>query len=112
GSASAPNWTKEQAQSRAYAFLRDSKSIDLSRWKLVEAESKKLPSRTDHSFVWEEAQALNPSPPGAEAAHVRISLAVQGDEVSGYRIFIHLPEDWVRKQNESTLSNTAQTDLV
>ena len=106
------NLTKEEAQARAEAFLRDSKKIDLSQWKLVEARSEKLPSRTDHSFVWEETQPLNPSPPGAEAAHVRISLAVQGDEVSGYRIFIHLPEDWVRKQNETTLANTAQTVLV
>ena len=110
-SAPGANLTKEEAQARAEAFLHDSKKIDLSRWKLVEAQSEKLPSRTDHSFVWEEAQALNPSPPGSEAAHVRISLAVQGDEVSGYRIFIHLPEDWVRKQNQSTLANTAQTVL-
>ena len=109
--AAGANLAKEEAQTRAEAFLRDSKGIDLSRWKLVEAESKKLPARTDHSFVWEEIQALNPSPPGAEAAHVRISLAVQGDEVSGYRIFIHLPEDWVRQQNESTLANTVQTVL-
>jgi hypothetical protein len=43
---------------------------------------------------------------------VRVSLAVQGDEVSGYRIFIHLPEDWVRKQNENTLVTTAQTVLL
>jgi hypothetical protein len=106
------NLTKDEAQARAESFLRDSKKIDLNRWKLVEAQSKKLPSRTDHSFIWEETQPLNPSPPGAEAAHVRISLAVQGDEVSGYRIFIHLPEDWVRKQNESTLANTAQTVLL
>ena len=105
------NLTKEEAQNRAEAFLHDSKNIDLSQWKLVEAEPKKLPSRTDHSFVWEEAQALTPSPPAGEAAHVRMSLAVQGDEVSSYRIFVHLPEDWVRKQNESTLANTAQTDL-
>jgi hypothetical protein len=106
-----PNLTKEEAEARAETFLRDSKKIDLSQWKLVEAESKKLPSRTDHSFVWEETRSLNPSPPGAEAAHVRISLVVQGDEVSGYRVFIHLPEDWVRKQNETTLANTAQTVL-
>jgi hypothetical protein len=111
-SAAGASLTKEEAQARAEAFLRDSKQIDLTRWKIVEAQSNKLPSRTDHSFVWEEAQALNPSPPGSEAAHVRISLAVQGDEVSGYRIFIHLPEDWVRKQNESTLANTAQTVLL
>src|SRR5438445_3219663 len=106
------NLTKEEAQARAEAFLRDSKGIDLSGWKLVESQSKKLPSRTDHSFVWEEMRAFNASPPGAEAAHVRLSLVVQGDEVSGYRIFIHLPEDWVRKQNEGTLANTAQTVIL
>jgi membrane protease YdiL (CAAX protease family) len=106
------NLTKEEAQARAEAFLHDSKKIDLNRWKLVEAQSKKLPSRTDHNFIWEELQALNPSPPDAEAAHVRVSLAVQGDEVSGYRIFIHLPEDWVRNQNETTLANTAQVVLL
>ena len=105
------NLTKEEAQSRAEAFLRDSKKLDLSQWRLVEARSEKRPSRTDHTFIWEGIQPLNPSPPGAEAAHVRISLAVQGDEVSGYRIFIHLPEDWVRKQNATTLANTAQTVL-
>jgi hypothetical protein len=37
---------------------------------------------------------------------------VQGDEVSGYRIFIHVPEDWLRKQNESTLAKTAQVVLL
>ncbi|PYU20237.1 MAG: hypothetical protein DMG30_21610 [Acidobacteria bacterium] len=107
-----PNLTKEEAQARAEAFLHDSKKIDVRQWKLVEAQSKKLPSRTDHSFVWEELQAVNSSPAGDDAAHVRISLAVQGDEVSSYRIFIHLPEDWVRQQNESTLANTAQMVLL
>lgn len=105
------NLTKDEAQERAESFLRDSKKVDLSRWKVVEAESNKLPSRTDHNFVWEELDSLNPSPPGVEAAHVRISLVVQGDEVSGYRIFIHVPEDWIRKQNESTLAKTAQNIL-
>lgn len=106
------NLTKEEAQSRAEAFLRDVKKLDLNQWKIVEARSDRRPSRTDHTFVWEEMQPLNSAAPGAEAAHVRISLAVQGEEVSGYRIFIHLPEDWVRKQNETTLANTAQTVLL
>ena len=106
------NLTKEEAQARAEAFLRDSKGVDLAQWKLVEAQSNALPSRTDHAFIWEEIRPLNSSPPGIESAHVRISLAVQGDEVSGYRIFIHLPEDWVRTQNQTTLANTAQTVLL
>ena len=70
-----------------------------------------MPARTDHSFIWEELQPINPASPGAETAHVRISLLVQGDEVSGYRIFIHLPEDWVRRQNSTTLANTLQSVL-
>ncbi len=78
----------------------------------MEAQSNALPSRTDHSFTWEEIRPLNSSSQGIESAHVRIALAVQGDEVSGYRIFIHLPEDWVRRQNENTLANTAQTILL
>ena len=109
--ATGANLTEDQAQARAVDFLRESKKIDLSRWKLVEAQSNKLPARTDHSFIWEELQPINPAPPGAETAHVRISLVVQGDEVSGYRIFIHLPEDWVRRQNATTLANTLQSVL-
>lgn len=105
------NLTKEQAQGRAEDFLRDAKKIDLSQWKLVEAESKKLPSRTDHNFVWEQIQPLNAPTPGTEAAHIRISLVVQGDEVSGYRIFIHVPEEWLRRQNETTFAKTAQIVL-
>lgn len=105
------NLSDQEAQSRAEAFLREVKKIDLGRWRLVEAQSEKRPSRTDHTFVWEQTQPLNSSAAGAEAAHVRISLVVQGDEVSGYRIFIHLPEDWVRKQTETTLANTVQTVL-
>jgi hypothetical protein len=106
------NLRKEQAQARAEAFLHDAKGVDLARWKLVEAQSNALPSRTDHAFIWEETRPLNSSPPGVESAHVRISLAVQGDEISGYRTFIHLPEDWVRRQNQNTLANTAQTVLL
>ncbi len=109
--ATGANLTEDQAQARAVDFLRETKKIDLSRWKLVEANSNKLPARTDHSFIWEELPLLNPAPPGAETAHVRISLVVQGDEVSGYRIFVHLPEDWLRRQNATTLVNTLQSVL-
>lgn len=106
------NLTSDQAQARAENFLRDAKKIDLSQWKLVEAQSNKLPARTDHSFIWEKLQPINSAPPGTETAHVRISLVVQGDEVSGYRIFVHLPEDWVRRQNATTLANTMQMMLL
>jgi hypothetical protein len=35
-----------------------------------------------------------------------MDVQVQGEEASGYRVYIHLPEDWVRKQNQDTLATT------
>ena len=140
------NLTKEDALAKAAAFLRDTKKLDLTQWKLVESQSNKLPARTDHTFTWEkiaplgppvetpgsartgaasggrsQADARSPSDAGPEAnagstgnassqisagAHVRVDLQVQGDQVWGYRIFIHVPEDWSRAQTQTTLATT------
>ncbi len=101
---------KEEARARAEAFLSQSKGVDLTRWKLVEANSEKQAKRTDHVLVWEEMAPLTregSSTPPEAAAHVRIEVKVQGDEVSGYRKFVKLPEEWLRKHNEDTLARTA-----
>ena len=102
------NLSKEDAQSRAAAFLRGDKGFDLAQWKVVATQSDKRQARTDHTFTWEQIAALDPVPPGAEGAHVRAELQVQGDEVSGYRIFIHVPEEWERQQNQTTLAGMAK----
>jgi len=90
--------TKEEAQARAEAYLREEKKLDLSRWKLVEAKSDKRPARTDHTFTWEDQEAVG-------EAHVRAGVKVQGDEVSGYSVFVKIPEDWERRQKTSTLAS-------
>ncbi len=98
--------TKEQAQARAEAYLREERKLDLAQWKLVEAKSEETPAhtRTDHTFTWEELEPIGqPRASGKEAAHVRIELKVQGDEVSGYRIFVKIPEEWQRRQSEQTV---------
>ena len=61
-----PSLSQEDARARAEAFLRDAKGLDLSLWKLVAANSNKLPARTDHAFMWERIAALNPVPAGTE----------------------------------------------
>jgi membrane protease YdiL (CAAX protease family) len=105
--------TKEEAQARAAAWLRDENKLDLALWKLVEAESTKQPKRTDHVLTWEELAPITPAREGGagagatEAAHVRVELKVQGDEVSGYRIFVKIPEQWERAQTEQTLERIA-----
>jgi membrane protease YdiL (CAAX protease family) len=92
---------KEEAQARAQAYLRDEKKLDLSKWKLAESSSEKRPARTDHTFIWEELE-------GVADAHVRVEVNVLGEEVSGYRIYVKLPEDWERAQTEMTLGRVAQ----
>lgn len=90
--------SKEEAQARAEIYLRDEKRLDLARWKLVEAKSEKPVTRTDHTFTWEEREAVG-------EAHVRIELKVLGDEVSGYRVFVKIPEEWELRQKKRTLAS-------
>jgi hypothetical protein len=108
--AAGANLTKEEAQARAEAFLRDQKGVNLADWNLVDSNTDKKPARTDHSFVWEEKAALDAVPhelaPGG--AHIRMRLEVLGDEVSGYRIFIKIPETWSDAESRSTPAQTAQ----
>jgi len=98
---------KEEVQALAEVYLRNEKHLDLSQWKLAEAKSDKRPKRVDHTITWEEKKSLEPAAKSeADAAHERIELQVNGDEVSGYRTFIQIPEEWRRKQGEETLSGT------
>ena len=87
------NLSKEAAQQRAEAYLLQARMLDLAQWTLVDSQSDKLPARTDHSFTWEQNAAVA-SLGGDEGAHVRMDVRVQGDEPSGYRVYIHLPEQW------------------
>ena len=100
------NLSKEEAQALAERFLRDEKRMDLSGWKLVEANSDKKPNRTDHILTWQQntpldAGAGNISDP-ADHAYARIELQVLGDEPADYRTYIKIPEEFRRKQEEKT----------
>jgi len=106
------NLTKEEALARAENYLRSQKKIDLSSWNLVEPTTDKKPARTDHTFIWEQRVALDPASgqQGSNTgAHIRMQLQVQGDEVSGYRVFIKIPEVWRDAESRTTAAQIAQT---
>jgi membrane protease YdiL (CAAX protease family) len=105
------NLTKEAAQQRAEGYLLQAKMLDLAQWNLVDSHSDKLPARTDHSFTWEQKSAVA-SLGRDEGAHVRMDVRVQGEEASGYRVYIHLPEDWLRRENQDTLTTTAHGNAL
>ena len=119
------NLAKEEAQRLAEAHLRREKSINLGDWNLVEANTEKKPARTDHVFTWEQKATLD-SPSGSQSsaagppaevplsatnagAHIRMQLRVQGDEVSGYRLFIKIPEAWRDAESRTSPLQLAQT---
>jgi hypothetical protein len=102
------NLSKDQALARAEAFLRDEQKLDISLWNLVNAQTEKQPARTDHLFEWEQKKPLDA---GAkqQGAHIRAQLQVQGDEVSGYRTFIKIPEEWREAESRTTIGQLALT---
>ncbi|MCU1340785.1 MAG: Abortive infection protein, partial [Candidatus Acidoferrum typicum] len=106
------NLTKEEALARAENYLREQKKVDLSAWNLVEPTTDKKPARTDHTFIWEQKSAIDAASaqPGSNAgAHVRMQVQVLGDEVSGYRVFIKIPEAWRDAESRTTAAQIAQT---
>jgi len=104
--------TKEQAQAHAEAYLHDVKKIELAAWKLVEANSEKRPARVDYTLTWEKTHPLdlpeNATATGdsADHAYARMEVQVLGDEVTNYRTYIKIPDEWSRKREEQTLSRT------
>jgi membrane protease YdiL (CAAX protease family) len=98
--------SKDEAVKRAEDYLRNTQHIDLAQWSLIEAKSDKHPHRVDHQLTWEQNRALDDSGTQADSkshAHERIEVAVLGDEVSDYRTYIKIPDEWRRQQSELTL---------
>jgi len=108
--------TKEEAVARAEKFLREEKKLDVKDWSLVESSSDKRPHRTDHSLTWQQNAPLDAASasPGStqDHAHVRIDIQVLGEEVTNYRTYVKIPDDWRRKQEELTLFRTVYAYVI
>ena len=105
-----PSLTKEEAVARAEKFLRDEKKLDLKNWALVESNSDKRPHRIDHILTWQQNEPLEgaaSSSAGKEDhAYARAEVQVLGEEVTNYRVYVKIPDDWRRKQEEGSLFRT------
>ena len=107
------NLSKEEAQAIADKYLREQKQIDLSGWKLVEANSEKRPNRTDHALTWQQDAPLDPESAGgkeaSDHAYTRMDVQILGDEPANFRTYIKIPEEFTRKQQEQSLQRTLFT---
>ncbi len=70
---------------------------------IAELQGNSKASGTSEATTHSEPSTATQS---SQGAHTRITLQVQGDQVWGYRIFIHVPEDWSRAQTQTTLATT------
>jgi hypothetical protein len=78
--------------------------IDLTQWRVLAADSSKKVNRTDHSFTWEDRIPLRVGANSEDAEFARVNIQVIGAEVSGFRTFVKIPEDWKRRRERNTLA--------
>ena len=90
------NLTQDEALNIARAYAQ-SHGLAMDRYKLADAQTEKREKRTDHSFVWESLDFRQGD------ATARLSANVVGGEVSEFRRFIKLPEQWVREYEKPRL---------
>jgi membrane protease YdiL (CAAX protease family) len=104
---------KDEAVRKAEAYLREEKRVDLAGWTLVDSTTEKRPKRLDHRLVWQENQPLD-SPGGDPGAHAfaRVTVSLVGDEVTNFRTFIKLPDEWRRKQEEQSVPRAVHSVLL
>jgi membrane protease YdiL (CAAX protease family) len=103
--------SKDEAVAKAAAFLKSEKQLDVAQWTLVDSSSEKKPNRVDHSLVWQEnapldGPATTAAADAANHAFARVQVAVVGDEVTGFKTFVKIPDEWRRKQGAETVSET------
>jgi membrane protease YdiL (CAAX protease family) len=89
--------SKPQAQSLAEKFLIRRK-VPLDNFELVDHELEQRPARADHVLTWQDRL-----PSLSDNARRRISVAVKGDEVTGPRHWIKIPEEWEREHTRITI---------
>ena len=98
---------EEEARALAEAHVREF-GVDPGKFELVESSSEKMKARRDHNFVWE---AQDGDPRNLDESFYRIEVDVIGDEASGFRRFVKLPEEWLRDREESTTLEAAISAL-
>jgi hypothetical protein len=92
-----PGASLDEAAARALArqAVASQLRLDAARGEVTEVSAKpsKRSQRTDWTFVFSDA-AAKPLPQG----DLRIEVEIAGDEVAAVRRFVHVPEDWTRRQ--------------
>ena len=102
----APGASLDPAAARTLAetFLAQTMGRNLADLEFVETQSEKRPARTDHFFTWKLRSV------SLGEGSLRLEVGVDGDQVSAYREFVKVPEQWTRDYEKlRSRNNAAQT---
>ncbi|HEY7855687.1 MAG TPA: CPBP family intramembrane glutamic endopeptidase, partial [Terriglobales bacterium] len=86
------------AQARAASFLA-ARGINVAGMALKIGEQERQTARVDSTFVWEQAL------PASSPITYRVEADLQGNDVSLFRAWYHVPESMIRDYEQSTLGS-------
>ncbi len=93
----------EDAMKIALSYLGE-KGIKESEIEILKKEKEEKENRTDYVFQFETEEKIGD-------LSKRIELAIQGDEVSDFKYYYRIPEDWVRDYEKRTAVDVVKTFL-
>jgi hypothetical protein len=103
----APRPTPSAAEARAIAenFLRTRMQRDPASLEFLTMSETAWPHRTDRAFTWQDP-AFN-----LHDAHYRIEVNVVGNDPSGYREYLKIPDQWSRDYQRMRSKNEAASGV-
>jgi membrane protease YdiL (CAAX protease family) len=95
-SAAGDSLTPDAAQLLAEDFLR-ARGLEPGTLELKDRRTERQKSRLDHTFEWQVPDTT------LGEAGIRYLVVVRGSEVTGLRPYMHLPESWLRADEERSV---------
>lgn len=89
------------ARQTAEGFLARTSGRNLADFEFLESASEKLPNRPDHTFTWKDTKV------NLGDGTQRVDVTVSGSDVSEYRTYIQIPEQWQREYEQLRSRNTS-----
>jgi hypothetical protein len=98
--------TQDSARTVAVAFLKSKLNFDTSGFRPLSAGTTVRDARIDHGFTYQTEQD------SVRAARLRVNLSVTGNQPSGGGLYLHVPEDWERRNEERNALRTLAQFLI
>lgn len=81
---------QDSARFIAEKAIREKLGMNMNNLEFISAEPEKLPNRRDWVFEYKDRQYP------LETGEGRINVRIQGDMISNYKTYVHVPEKWKR----------------